>query len=69
MAPAKTPAAIVKRLNAEILKSLQDPDVKSRVEQEGAELRGTSPEEYGVYLRAELERWTKVVKTNGIKPE
>ena len=68
-APAKTPPAIVKRLNAEILKSLQDPDVKSRVEQEGAELRGTSPEEYGVYLRAELERWTKVVKTNGIKPE
>jgi tripartite-type tricarboxylate transporter receptor subunit TctC len=69
MAPAKMPAAIVKRLNSEVMAALQDPEMKTRLEQEGAELRGSSPEEYGAYLKSELERWAKVVKVNAIKPE
>jgi tripartite-type tricarboxylate transporter receptor subunit TctC len=69
MAPAKTPGAIVKRLNSEIAAALQDPEMKARVEQEGADLRGSSPEDYGAYVKSELERWSKVVSANAIKPE
>ena len=67
MAPAKTPATIVKRLNREIVKVLQDSDIKSRLGKLGAEPLGSTPEEYGAYLRSELDRWTKVIKNAGIK--
>ena len=69
LVPANTPPAIVKRLNAEIVKAVQDTDMKSRLAQEGAEPLVSTPEQYGVYFRSELERWTKVVKSPGVKPE
>ena len=69
MAPAKTPPAIVKKLNEEILRTLQDPDMKTRLAQDGIEALGSTPEQYGAYLRSELERWTKVIKSAGVKPE
>ncbi|MBI4189578.1 MAG: tripartite tricarboxylate transporter substrate binding protein [Betaproteobacteria bacterium] len=69
MAPAKTPPAIVSRLNGAIVKALQDPDMKSRLAQNNIEPLGSSPEDYGAYLRSELERWTKVIKSAGIKLE
>lgn len=69
MVPVKTPAAIVKRLNAEIVKAMQSPDMNSRLAQEGAHPITSTPEAYGAYLRSEFERWTKVVKTAGIKLE
>ena len=69
MAPAKTPPAIVTRLNGAIVKALQDPDMKSRLAQNSIEPLGSSPEDYGAYLRSELERWTKVIKSAGIKLE
>ena len=69
MAPAKTPAAVIRRINAELLKALQDPELKSRLEFEGAVIRGTTPEAYAAYLKTELERWARVVKINNIKLE
>jgi len=69
MAPAGTPRAIVQRLNTEILKALQDPDSKARFAQEGAELFALSPEQYQAYLRSELERWSKLIKSAGVKTE
>lgn len=69
MAPAKTPPAIVKRLNSEIVKALQDPDVRSRLARENAEPLGSTPEEYGAYLKSELERWTRIIKSAGVKLE
>jgi tripartite-type tricarboxylate transporter receptor subunit TctC len=69
MVPAQTPPAIVTRLNGEILKALQDAGLKSRLEEQGAEPRSSTPEEYNLYLKSELERWTKVVKTAGVKVE
>ena len=69
MAPAQTSPAILKRLNEEILKALQDASLKSRIEEQGAEPRGTSPEEYSSHMKSEFERWAKVVKTAGIKVE
>lgn len=67
MAPANTPPAIVKRLSGEIVKALQNPEVKARLEQQGVGPTGSSPENYGAYLRSEAKRWGKVVKTAGIK--
>jgi tripartite-type tricarboxylate transporter receptor subunit TctC len=69
MAPAKTPPAIIKRLNAEIANALRDPEIRSRLAQENAEPLGSTPEEYAAYLKGELERWTKVIKNAGIKLE
>jgi tripartite-type tricarboxylate transporter receptor subunit TctC len=69
MAPARTPAAMVKKLNAEILKTLNDADMKARLAQDGIEPLGSTPEQYGAYLKHELERWSKVIKTAGVKPE
>lgn len=68
-APAGTPAAIVKKLNAEMLRALQDADFKSRLAKEGMEPLPSSPEEFGAYLRNEVERWSKAIKAAGVKPE
>ncbi len=69
VAPSKTPAAIVKRLNGEILKTLNDPDMLSRLLQQAQQPLGSTPEEYGAFLRSDLERWTKIIKDNDIKLE
>lgn len=69
MAPAKTPVAIVRKLSGEIAKALQENDLKTRIGQEGAEPLGSTPEEYAAYLRSELDRWTKVIKSAGVKAE
>ncbi len=62
MAPAKTPPAIVRKLNEEILRVLQDPDTISRLQQEGGEPFGSTPEKYATYLSGELDRWTKLIR-------
>jgi tripartite-type tricarboxylate transporter receptor subunit TctC len=69
MLPAGTPPAIITRLHAEIMKVLQDPDMKARLAQDGIEPLGSTPEQYGAYLKNELDRWTRVIKTAGVKPE
>lgn len=69
MAPSKTPQAAVRRLNAEINRALQDPAVIARFVQEGADPLSGSAEEFGIYLKQEVERWGKVIKTANIKPE
>lgn len=65
--PAKTPPAIVQRWNAEVMKALADPDVKAKLAAQGAEPLGSTPEQYGAYLKSEVERWSKVVKATGAK--
>jgi len=66
-APAKTPEAIVRRLNAEANKVLSTPAVRGNLNNQGMEVHGGSPQEYGSFIHAELARWAKVVKTSGIK--
>jgi len=61
MAPAGTPRPIVDRLNAETLKALQAPAVRTRLEEMGGEARGSTPEEMTAMVAAELKRWTTVV--------
>lgn len=62
MAPAKVSSTIVSRLNGEILKLLQDPDVLARLERLGGQPFGSTPSQYAAYLSSELERWSRLVK-------
>jgi len=67
--PAGTPAPIVAKLNADITKALSQPDVKKRLFEEGAEAMPTTPEQFGKMLKAEIAKWTKVVKDANIKAD
>jgi tripartite-type tricarboxylate transporter receptor subunit TctC len=69
LAPAKTPREIIVRLNTELLKILQRPDIKTRFAAEGAEGLGSTPEEFGAYIKSEIERWGRVIKAAGVRPE
>ena len=69
MVPANTPKAVVQRLNAEINKALQSAEVKEKLALQGAEPLGSTPEEYGAYVKKELARWAAVVKATGVTLE
>lgn len=66
-APAKTPKAIVDKLNKAILEALEDPTVKQRYAEVGGEMRPMTPAELGEFQKAEQEKWAKVVKISGAK--
>jgi tripartite-type tricarboxylate transporter receptor subunit TctC len=66
LAPAGTPAVIINRVNAELLKTLKSPDVLDRLAPDGGEAVGSSPEEFGRHLQREVARWHEVVKVAGI---
>ncbi|TCT07660.1 Bug family tripartite tricarboxylate transporter substrate binding protein [Aquabacter spiritensis] len=66
-APAGTPKAVVDTLNAEVLKTLQDPAVKQRYAEVGAEMRPMTPDEFGAFVKSEKEKWAKVVKASGAR--
>ena len=68
VAPAGTPKPILARLNAETLKAIQLPDVNKRLLDGGSTIIGNKPEEADQFLRDEVEKWGKVVKAAGVKP-
>jgi tripartite-type tricarboxylate transporter receptor subunit TctC len=67
LAPAKTPAEIVTRINSEVARALASPDVSSRLIAVGNEAFGSSPEVAMQELRADAEKWSRLVKERGIK--
>jgi tripartite-type tricarboxylate transporter receptor subunit TctC len=67
--PAGTPPAAVARLNAEINAALADPKMKARLEDLGGILMPGTPAEFGAFIRAETEKWAKVVEFSGAKAE
>jgi tripartite-type tricarboxylate transporter receptor subunit TctC len=67
LAPARTPPEIVNRLNAEVMKALAAPEVRDKLQAQGAEILGSTPEQYAAYLKAEIERWGKVIKSSGVQ--
>jgi len=69
MAPAGTPQPIVDKLNAEINKAINRPDVKEAWDQQGAVPLVMTPAEFDRYLRADIEKWANVVKVANIRPE
>jgi len=68
-APAGTPPAIVQRLNAEIEKIVAMPDVKAKFETLGLQHTPNTPAEFAAFNKAEVAKWTKVVKDGNVKPE
>lgn len=67
VAPAGTPREIITRLNAEIGKGLQNPEVRQTLLKLGAEPLGGTPEAFAAHIRAELAKWGKVVKISGAR--
>jgi tripartite-type tricarboxylate transporter receptor subunit TctC len=67
MAPKGTPQPIVDKLNAEIIKVLNRPDVKEAWAKQGVEPMAMTPSEFDKYLRADIDKWAKVIKDAGIK--
>jgi len=66
MVPSATPKEIVARLHQEIVKALQLPDVRSRLEAEGAEIIGNTPEQAAAIVRTELDKWAEVIRKTGM---
>ena len=69
VAPKSTPPATIERLNAAVNKILQEPGMKKNLEAEGMAPLGGTPEQFNKRIRNDYERWVKVVKDAGIKPE
>ena len=67
LAPAGTPAAVIKRLNAEVNRALGMPDVSGRLAAEGGEVLGGSPERFASLLKADHAKWGRMVKESGAK--
>jgi len=69
MAPAKTPPAILRKLNAEVAKIVAMPDVQKEWAAQGAVPMSMSVEEFDKYLRADIDKWAQIVRSAGIKAE
>ncbi|MGA7489620.1 MAG: tripartite tricarboxylate transporter substrate binding protein [Xanthobacteraceae bacterium] len=69
LAPSSTPPAIAKRLRDEVAKAVAAPDVVAQLGSQGMQPLATQPEEWDRYLKAELARYTKIIKDANIKPE
>jgi tripartite-type tricarboxylate transporter receptor subunit TctC len=67
LAPAGTPQPIVQRLNAEIVKAMQDPELRRRTEELGSEAKTTTPAEFAALIKSEYARWGAVVRRAGIR--
>lgn len=67
LAPAGAPKEIITRLNGEVTRIIAQPGVNDRFVTLGAELVSSSPEEFGVYIKAEIAKWGKVIKESGVK--
>jgi len=69
VAPAGTPRPIVAKLNQEIVKSVVSPQLKGKFAAQGLDAVGNKPEEFAAYIKAEADKWAKVIKETGARPE
>ena len=67
LAPAGTPPAVIKTLNTEINKALLNKDVAAKLESEGGDVLGGTPEQFSVLLKQDITRWGQVVRDSGAK--
>ena len=68
-APAKTPPAIISKINRDVVASLQTPEAKEALLTQGAESTPTTPAEFGAFVRREAGKWGKVIKEAGIRAD
>ena len=69
LAPAGTPATILRKLHLETVNALAQPDVRAKFADLGLETIGNSPDEFAAAVKAEIPRWARLIKESGIKPE
>ena len=69
MVPARTPDAVVAKLNHDIVAVLRTPDVAERLSSQGAEAIGSTPQAFAAYIKAETAKWAKVIRESGAKVE
>lgn len=69
LAPARTPADIVNKLNEAIVKVLNQPEVRARLAEQGSEPVGNSPAEFKQFIAAEVDKWRSLVRISGAKVE
>ena len=69
VAPAATPKDVLAKLNAAAVRALRAPEVVERLSSQGAEPVGNSAEEWGGFIRSEIDKWAKVVKAANMKPD
>jgi tripartite-type tricarboxylate transporter receptor subunit TctC len=69
LAPARTPPAVIAKLNGALVAALNDPDVRARLRQSGVTPSPGTPEQFGQYLKDEIARYTKLIREKGIKGE
>ena len=69
VAPAGTPEPVIARLNAEVNRALLTPELKARLVAEGAEAAPATPQAFGAFFAAEIERWRPVIKQAGLKAD
>ena len=67
--PAATPPALVERINRDIVRALQAPDLRARLESLGAEISTGTPREFAEYIAREIPKWEKVVRDSGARAE
>lgn len=68
LAPAGTPGDIISKLHTGVVRAMQNPDVRKRLMNDGAEPVGSSPTEFAAYIKAETDKWARVIKAAGIDP-
>ena len=69
LAPAGTPPGIVAKIHDAVVKVLNEPDMKQRLADQGAEVVANTPEEFAVFIREDTAKWAKIVKDSGVKVE
>ncbi len=69
MAPAGTPKPIVEKLNAEITRIVNSPEVKDAWAKQGAVAMSMTTDEFARYMREDIEKWARIVKISGAKPD
>lgn len=67
VAPAATPRAIVAKLHQQITASLRTPELKNKLTAQGLDAVGNTPEQFAAYIRGEIDKWTRVVKTSNAR--
>ena len=67
VAPAATPRELVNRISGDIAHQVKSSDLTERMKQQGMEPIGSSPEQFDALIRAEMDKWAKVVKQSGAK--
>jgi tripartite-type tricarboxylate transporter receptor subunit TctC len=69
LVPAGTPGEIIARLHKEAVLIVGRPEIRERFESEGMTVVGSSPQEFGALIRAEIEKWARTARRAGIQPE